>query len=413
MESNTALSTALFDAEFASAFLNAVDPSFSWSDLLGGPFADATMFCDEAAMSGSIDGCTGADGNIAPLSPEPAAPNVQAQVAAPICAPPSPPLQPSPESAADSAKPEESAGLSETDASQIASDKKKKAPVRENTRNLVCFNCGTNQTPLWRRTPDRKHSLCNACGLYIKAYQIHRPIRSMRQRLPAGQPRPRARQPLHPYAMVSGFPGAPQFMGMPAGPAHMQGMPPSAAPRYPPAMPVGYSHPPGPYAGPNGMLPHYPHCAPPTGHAAAPAMAVPGRLPLAASGPATPFPPPRMASPPSSPSHPGSPSSIGSVEAAHHFDSPPFEPAALHPLDAASSAAMFLAPSQIKMESAKSPSPDPPTYMSAPAVPSHSDELVLLSSLAMNPDQIESWLERIQRDASILQSVLEKKRALV
>ncbi|KAG0257031.1 hypothetical protein BGZ95_005345, partial [Linnemannia exigua] len=30
------------------------------------------------------------------------------------------------------------------------------------TRELICFNCKVTQTPLWRRTPDRKHSLCNA-----------------------------------------------------------------------------------------------------------------------------------------------------------------------------------------------------------------------------------------------------------
>ncbi|CAG8701655.1 13171_t:CDS:2 [Acaulospora morrowiae] len=43
-------------------------------------------------------------------------------------------------------------------------------------RNLECFNCGVNKTPLWRRTPDRMHSLCNACGLYYKQYNTHRPL---------------------------------------------------------------------------------------------------------------------------------------------------------------------------------------------------------------------------------------------
>lgn len=43
-------------------------------------------------------------------------------------------------------------------------------------RKLECFNCKVTKTPLWRRTPDRKHSLCNACGLYYKQYNHHRPL---------------------------------------------------------------------------------------------------------------------------------------------------------------------------------------------------------------------------------------------
>jgi hypothetical protein len=54
-----------------------------------------------------------------------------------------------------------------------ASEKKK---LREYSRNLTCFNCGTNKTPLWRRTTDKKNSLCNACGLYYKQYSQNRPV---------------------------------------------------------------------------------------------------------------------------------------------------------------------------------------------------------------------------------------------
>ncbi|KAF9432198.1 hypothetical protein BGZ76_011140 [Entomortierella beljakovae] len=43
-------------------------------------------------------------------------------------------------------------------------------------RQPECFNCKVTQTPLWRRTPDRMHSLCNACGLYYKQYGAHRPL---------------------------------------------------------------------------------------------------------------------------------------------------------------------------------------------------------------------------------------------
>ncbi|KAF9301874.1 hypothetical protein BGZ91_009473, partial [Linnemannia elongata] len=51
----------------------------------------------------------------------------------------------------------------------------KKASARP-PRALECFNCKVTQTPLWRRTLDRKHSLCNACGLYYKQYNGHRPL---------------------------------------------------------------------------------------------------------------------------------------------------------------------------------------------------------------------------------------------
>lgn len=38
-----------------------------------------------------------------------------------------------------------------------------------------CSNCGTNKTPLWRRAPDGS-LICNACGLYYKANNCHRPV---------------------------------------------------------------------------------------------------------------------------------------------------------------------------------------------------------------------------------------------
>ncbi|KAL1922739.1 uncharacterized protein VTP21DRAFT_9115 [Calcarisporiella thermophila] len=51
----------------------------------------------------------------------------------------------------------------------------KKACTRP-PRALECHNCHVTKTPLWRRTHDRKHPLCNACGLYYKQYQKHRPL---------------------------------------------------------------------------------------------------------------------------------------------------------------------------------------------------------------------------------------------
>lgn len=38
-----------------------------------------------------------------------------------------------------------------------------------------CSNCGTTKTPLWRRAPDGT-LICNACGLYYKANNHHRPV---------------------------------------------------------------------------------------------------------------------------------------------------------------------------------------------------------------------------------------------
>ncbi|KAI8809299.1 hypothetical protein BJ742DRAFT_805795 [Cladochytrium replicatum] len=75
-----------------------------------------------------------------------------------------------------------------------ALSKAEKKKLRESTRNISCFNCGTNKTPLWRRTADRQHSLCNACGLYFKQYQTHRPLnirqKSNDSKVPVTQARP-------------------------------------------------------------------------------------------------------------------------------------------------------------------------------------------------------------------------------
>lgn len=52
----------------------------------------------------------------------------------------------------------------------------KKQSREQPSRDTVCNNCHTTKTPLWRRSPCKKYSLCNACGLYIKQYGEHRPI---------------------------------------------------------------------------------------------------------------------------------------------------------------------------------------------------------------------------------------------
>ena len=43
----------------------------------------------------------------------------------------------------------------------------------------VCSNCGTTRTPLWRRSPAGE-TICNACGLYLKARNQMRPTKLKR-----------------------------------------------------------------------------------------------------------------------------------------------------------------------------------------------------------------------------------------
>ncbi|KAG2175518.1 hypothetical protein INT43_001165 [Umbelopsis isabellina] len=42
--------------------------------------------------------------------------------------------------------------------------------------SMECFNCNVTKTSLWRYTSDGAHILCNACGLYYKEYESHRPL---------------------------------------------------------------------------------------------------------------------------------------------------------------------------------------------------------------------------------------------
>ncbi|KAH8796000.1 GATA binding protein 2, partial [Flagelloscypha sp. PMI_526] len=39
-----------------------------------------------------------------------------------------------------------------------------------------CSDCGTNQTPEWRTNPRNGFPLCNACGIYLRTRGQHRPM---------------------------------------------------------------------------------------------------------------------------------------------------------------------------------------------------------------------------------------------
>lgn len=45
----------------------------------------------------------------------------------------------------------------------------------EENNDLVCANCSTKTTPLWRRD-ESGQPICNACGLYFKLHNVHRPM---------------------------------------------------------------------------------------------------------------------------------------------------------------------------------------------------------------------------------------------
>lgn len=59
----------------------------------------------------------------------------------------------------------------------MASESKSK---KSQVSATVCSNCGTTTTPLWRRAPNGE-TICNACGLYLKARHTLRPVTMKRQ----------------------------------------------------------------------------------------------------------------------------------------------------------------------------------------------------------------------------------------
>ncbi|KAG2438602.1 hypothetical protein HXX76_005152 [Chlamydomonas incerta] len=51
-------------------------------------------------------------------------------------------------------------------------------PPRNHRGPLLCSNCGTTQTPLWRKDRDTGATVCNACGIYKQTHNADRPVES-------------------------------------------------------------------------------------------------------------------------------------------------------------------------------------------------------------------------------------------
>ncbi|KAI8876542.1 hypothetical protein K501DRAFT_288849, partial [Backusella circina FSU 941] len=49
------------------------------------------------------------------------------------------------------------------------------SPTPNDCSSIKCMNCSTTTTPLWRRD-EAGQPICNACGLYYKLHNVHRPI---------------------------------------------------------------------------------------------------------------------------------------------------------------------------------------------------------------------------------------------
>lgn len=62
-----------------------------------------------------------------------------------------------------------------TPASSVQSPPRAFDTLATSVAGQICSNCKTTQTPLWRRSPVGE-TLCNACGLYMKARNQSRPV---------------------------------------------------------------------------------------------------------------------------------------------------------------------------------------------------------------------------------------------
>lgn len=60
----------------------------------------------------------------------------------------------------------------------------------------ICSNCGTNNTPLWRRNHNTL-LLCNACGLYLKIHKTQRPLMLKRRQKSGSNARSQSQDGCH------------------------------------------------------------------------------------------------------------------------------------------------------------------------------------------------------------------------
>ncbi|KAI4132987.1 MAG: hypothetical protein LQ338_000455 [Usnochroma carphineum] len=97
------------------------------------------------------------------------------------CAPPDTAALPrNSDQSATSGKPT-SNGDSRRSTSQDPASESQYAPLNNPpAMGQVCTNCGTTQTPLWRRSPTGS-TICNACGLYLKARNAPRPTNNAKR----------------------------------------------------------------------------------------------------------------------------------------------------------------------------------------------------------------------------------------
>ncbi|KAI8348839.1 hypothetical protein EDC96DRAFT_448700, partial [Choanephora cucurbitarum] len=95
----------------------------------------------------------------------------------------------------------------------IQPSKKNNQPTQVSA--TVCANCSTTTTPLWRRAPNGD-TICNACGLYLKARNTLRPPSMKRNFKKINQPSQPAMGTCPGNGQCNGTGGSPSCEGCPA-----------------------------------------------------------------------------------------------------------------------------------------------------------------------------------------------------